>query len=178
MALGKLLLLVILASVASVSPVVAEGPVTGGGDPGEPPFPGLSDNELIVFGPDDARYTVTVFTDVNCPYSRQLHQEIDNYLLYDIRIRYAAFPNIDDARERMRAVWCSENRQDALTRAKRGETVKAGPCPDPVDRHHALALELGLNATPAIITAGGRIYYGFVSADRLAERLEEEAWLY
>lgn len=136
---------------------------------------GLDEDELIVFEPDDAEYTVTVFTDVNCPYCRELHRNIDDYLVWDIRIRYAAFPVIGNAFEQMEAVWCSDDRQDAMTRAKRGETVKAEACPNPVADHLAIAREHRFLGTPTIITPRGQIKYGFVSAADLLDMLEAEA---
>ncbi|WP_041444250.1 DsbC family protein [Thioalkalivibrio sp. K90mix] len=136
---------------------------------------GLDEDELIVFEPDDAQYTVTVFTDVNCPYCREFHQQIDDYLLWDIRIRYAAFPVIGNAFEQMEAVWCSDDRQDAITRAKLGETIKAEDCPNPVADHLAIAREQRFRGTPTIITPQGRIRYGLASAAELVDMLEAEA---
>lgn len=136
---------------------------------------GLDEDELIVFEPDDVQYTVTVFTDVNCPYCREFHQQIDDYLLWDIRIRYAAFPVIGNAFEQMEAVWCSDDRQDAITRAKLGETIKAEDCPNPVADHLAIAREERFRGTPTIITPQGRIRYGLVSAAELVDMLEAEA---
>ena len=34
---------------------------------------------MLVFGPKDPKYTVTVFTDVDCAYCRQLHSQIAEY---------------------------------------------------------------------------------------------------
>ena len=137
---------------------------------------GLDEDELIVFEPEAPRYTVTVFTDVNCPYCREFHQQIDDYLLWDIRIRYAAFPVIGNAFEQMEAVWCSDDRQDAITRAKLGGTeVKAEGCPNPVADHLAIAREHRFLGTPTIITPEGRIRYGLVPAAELADMLEAEA---
>ena len=34
------------------------------------------ESEMLVFGPQDPKYTVTVFTDVDCPYCRKLHGPI------------------------------------------------------------------------------------------------------
>jgi thiol:disulfide interchange protein DsbC len=133
----------------------------------------LPEEELIIYAPDEPRYTITVFTDVNCPFCREMHLHIEDYLMWDIAIRYAAFPVIGDAQEKMEAVWCSDDRKEALTRAKRGETVEATACDHPVARHLALAQELGFRGTPAIVTPQGNVLYGRVAAPELADTLEE-----
>src|SRR5262249_47042442 len=49
-------------------------------------------NEMLVFGPKDSKYTVTVFTDVDCPYCRKLHSQMAQYNRLGIRVRYLLYP--------------------------------------------------------------------------------------
>ncbi|MFX8813094.1 disulfide isomerase DsbC N-terminal domain-containing protein, partial [Acinetobacter baumannii] len=35
----------------------------------------IPESEMVVFGPRDPKYTITVFTDVDCAYCRQLHSQ-------------------------------------------------------------------------------------------------------
>ncbi|QKT03687.1 DsbC family protein [Ectothiorhodospiraceae bacterium 2226] len=136
----------------------------------------LPEEEFIVYGPSDAKHTVTVFTDVNCPYCRQMHNEIEDYHLFDIRIRYAAFPSVHpDSLPQMEAVWCSEDPHRALDEAKAGRPVAAEPCDNPVADHLVLAQEMGFFGTPAIVTPKGEVRFGYVSAPDLADLLEQEA---
>ena len=91
----------------------------------------LSESEMIVFSPKDPKYTITVFTDVDCGFCRKLHSEIGDLNRMGVRVRYAFYPREGPGSESWKmaeAVWCSANRQDALTRAKRGETIKAKDC--------------------------------------------------
>ncbi|MDD3519137.1 MAG: DsbC family protein [Chromatiales bacterium] len=134
----------------------------------------LPDDELIVYSPTEPRYTVTIFTDVNCPYCRSIHRHIDDYLMWDIRVRYAAFPNIGNAYPQMNAVWCSDDRHDALSRAKRDEIISAPACDNPVRRQLELARELRLIGTPAIVTPAGNVLYGRIAPPELFEALERE----
>jgi thiol:disulfide interchange protein DsbC len=135
----------------------------------------IPESDLIIYRPDEPRYSVTVFTDVNCPFCRRVHTQLDDYLLFDIEIRYAAFPNIDNALEQMHAVWCSEDRKAAVSRAKRGEIIEAPGCESrAVDEQLDIALKNRFLGTPAIVTPKGRVLYGHVSAERLAEELEKE----
>ena len=135
----------------------------------------IPESDLIIFRPDAPRYAVTVFTDVNCPFCRRLHTQMDDYMLFDVEIRYAAFPNIDNALEQMHAVWCSEDRKDAITRAKRGEIIDASGCESKaVETQMDLALKHRFIGTPAIVTPKGRVLYGHVAAEELVDALERE----
>src|SRR4029077_1109671 len=46
------------------------------------------EDDMLIFGPKDPKYTVTVFTDVDCPYCRKLHSQIGAYNRLGIRVRY------------------------------------------------------------------------------------------
>lgn len=37
------------------------------------------------------RHTITVFTDIDCPYCSKLHPEMDRYLRAGIKVRYLAY---------------------------------------------------------------------------------------
>src|ERR1700730_13797844 len=40
---------------------------------------GVRESDMVIFGPRDPKYTVTVFTDVDCAYCRKLHSEMAEY---------------------------------------------------------------------------------------------------
>jgi len=52
----------------------------------------VPESEMVIFGPKEAKYTVTVFTDVDCGYCRKLHGEIAEYNRLGVRVRYLAYP--------------------------------------------------------------------------------------
>jgi len=39
----------------------------------------VPESDMVIFGPRDPKYTVTVFTDVDCAYCRKLHSEMAEY---------------------------------------------------------------------------------------------------
>ena len=137
----------------------------------------LADADTIIFGPKSARYTVTVFTDIDCPYCRRMHSEIAEYNRLGVRIRYAFYPRSgpgSDSWKKAEAVWCAPNRQDALTRAKAGAAVPPRACPDaPVAKTWELGRELGIRGTPGMFTDRGDYLSGYLSPQRLLERLRE-----
>ena len=137
----------------------------------------VSDDEAIIFSPKAPRYTVTVFTDVDCAYCRKLHSQIAEYNRLGVRVRYVFYPRSGPGTESWRkaeAVWCSANRQDALTRAKQGADVGQKLCQNtPVSRTYELGRELGIRGTPGIFTDRGEYLPGYFPPDQLLERLKE-----
>ena len=137
---------------------------------------GVRDGDTIVFTPKGYQYTVNVFTDIDCGYCRTLHAEIAELNRLGVRVRYLLYPRGGPGSEswaKAEAVWCSADRNDALTRAKRGETVKAPRCDTPVARQYELGRDLGIRGTPGIITEKGDYIPGYLPAPRLVERLRQ-----
>jgi thiol:disulfide interchange protein DsbC len=136
----------------------------------------VGDAKMIVFSPRQVKHTISVFTDVDCGYCRKLHREMDQYLAKGIRVRYMFFPRSGPKTEswtKAEQVWCTKNRNDALTRSKRGEVLAAKACnPNPVQQHYSLGIGLGIQGTPAIITDTGDLLPGYVPADEMADYLD------
>jgi thiol:disulfide interchange protein DsbC len=138
----------------------------------------LSDDDAIIFTPKQPKYTLTVFTDVDCAYCRRLHADIAEYVRLGIRVRYMFYPRSGpgtDSWRKAEAVWCSANRQEALTRAKQGAEVpaaKAG-CNTPVARTYAIGQELGMRGTPGIFTEHGEYVAGYLPAAQMVEKLKQ-----
>jgi thiol:disulfide interchange protein DsbC len=139
----------------------------------------VSDADAIVFSPQGpVRHTLTVFTDVDCPYCRRMHSEMAELNRLGIRVRYLMFPRSGpdtDSWHKAEAVWCSADRRDALTRAKKGEAVKAPACKAPIAEQYALGREMGIRGTPAIITETGEYVDHYVPAAQLSEYLSKPA---
>ena len=137
----------------------------------------LGVDKMIVFKPKTSKYTVTVFTDIDCGYCRKLHSEIDTYLAEGITIQYIFFPRSGkdtDSYKKAISVWCADDRKAALTAAKKNEAVKPKTCDNPVDEHMKLAGEFEINGTPTIVSEKGTVYPGYLPAKQLAEMLKGE----
>ena len=52
----------------------------------------LNESEFIIFKPETSKHSIFVFTDVDCGYCRQFHNQIDDYLALGIQVNYLAFP--------------------------------------------------------------------------------------
>jgi thiol:disulfide interchange protein DsbC len=129
-----------------------------------------------VFAPRETKHTVTVFTDVDCTYCRKLHAEMKQYNDLGIRVRYLFYPRSGPDSEswtKAEQVWCSANRNEALTRAKRGDSLTAKACANnPVARDYELGQDVGLRGTPAIILPSGELLGGYVPPAMLIKRLQ------
>ncbi|MDO9214510.1 MAG: DsbC family protein [Methylococcales bacterium] len=137
----------------------------------------LGVDKMIVFKPKTSKYTVTIFTDIDCGYCRKLHSEIDTYLAEGITIQYIFFPRAGkdtDSYKKAVSVWCADDRKAALTAAKKNEAVKPKTCDNPVDEHMKLAGEFEINGTPTIVSEKGTVYPGYLPAKQLAEMLKTE----
>ena len=132
---------------------------------------------MIVFKPKITKYTVTIFTDIDCGYCRKLHSEIDQYLAQGITIQYLFFPRAgkgSDSYNKAVSVWCAEDRNAALTAAKKDQKLPEKTCDNPIDEHMQLAAEFDVKGTPMIISEHGNVYPGYLPAKQLVEALENE----
>ncbi len=133
-------------------------------------------DDMVVFGPADAKYTVDVFTDIDCPYCVRLHNQMAEYNRLGIRIRYLAFPRAGPASlsfDKWVAVWCAEDQQSAMGDAKNGRRLPAKKCDSPVGEQFALGRAVGVRGTPSLIFENGRLIPGYVPPGELLEMLEE-----
>jgi thiol:disulfide interchange protein DsbC len=137
----------------------------------------LGVNKMIVFKPKISKYTVSIFTDIDCGYCRKLHSELDQYMVEGITIQYLFYPRAgkgSDSYHKAISVWCADDRKAALTAAKKGEIPAVKTCDNPIDEHMKLADEFEVKGTPMIITEKGNIYPGYLPAKQLVEALEDE----
>ncbi len=137
----------------------------------------MDQSSMIVFGPQQSEYTVTVFTDVDCPYCAKLHGQMASYNDLGIRVRYMAFPRAgipSSSYDKTVSVWCSNDPHKAIGDAKFGRPVPPKKCDNPVASHFALGRELGVNGTPSIFLESGEMIPGYVPPKELARILRED----
>jgi len=136
----------------------------------------VKESEMIIFEPENPKHTITVFTDIDCGYCRKLHQEMDQMQALGIRVRYMFYPRMGPGSEgwaKAEAVWCSDDRQQALTDAKLGKKIDAPSCgATPVAAEYEMGNRIGVRGTPAIMTEDGSLLPGYVPAAELAAYLE------
>ena len=133
------------------------------------------DDQMIVFSPDEKRFSVSIFTDVDCTFCRRLHSQMDQYLAEGIEIRYLLYPRngpTSPSWSTAEQVWCAEDRNAALTLAKLGQKFESRECdPSVVSKHYAMGQDVGLRGTPAIVLEDGTLVSGYLPPAKLAEAL-------
>jgi len=116
---------------------------------------------------------LAVFSDPDCPYCQKLESDLRD--LSNVTIYTFLMPLVSlhpAAHTKAVSVWCAKDRIVAWHATMlRGESIPQADCPHPVDRNVALGERLGINGTPTLIAADGRMLPGAASKDQI------EAWL-
>lgn len=132
----------------------------------------LKDAIKIVRG--DGSRKLAIFSDPDCPYCKQLENNIAN--LTNVTIYLYLFP-IDQLHPQAKAksvgVWCATDQVKAWDGLMRRNEVPTGQCENPVDRNIALAETMGINGTPTVILPDGSIIPGAPSSAKLEQMLKQ-----
>ena len=134
----------------------------------------IGEKNMVVVGPANAKRSITVFTDVDCPYCARLHAEVPKLNKDGVKVRYLLYPRAGKGSETYKksvAVWCAADRIKAIGIAKAGGKLEMKTCANPVDEHLKLGAEVGVEGTPTMIFDDGRIVPGFAPADKLLAAL-------
>ena len=134
----------------------------------------LGVDNMLVYTPKKVKNTITVITDIDCPYCRRLHNEVPDYMENDVQVRYIFMPlkGSSDMKKTI-SVWCSDDQQRALDIAKAGGDVEEKTCENPIKEHLNLARELGVRGTPAIVLEDGQLLPGYVPYKKLLAELRK-----
>lgn len=133
----------------------------------------LPQKDKIIFSPKDPKYTVTVFTDVDCGYCRKFQNDVEELNKKGVAVQYLAFPRNGPNTptfENMVKVWCSKDKAKAMSDAKQGKPIEGEVCEDnPILKELQLGVQLGISGTPTIVLENGTVLPGYVPPDKLLE---------
>jgi thiol:disulfide interchange protein DsbC len=129
---------------------------------------------MVIYSPEKVEDTITVITDIDCPYCRRLHEEIPDYMKNNVEVRYIFMPlkGANDMKKTI-SVWCSDDKQLALDIAKAGGELDEKSCDNPIKKHLKTARDLNIQGTPAIILEDGQLLPGYVPYDKLVAELRK-----
>lgn len=138
----------------------------------------LKDEDLVVYPAKEEKGEVLVFTDTSCGYCRKFHTEISQMNELGITVKYVAWPRYglqSPAGQTMVNVWCSNDREAAMSKAKSNEQVAApagkvceqNTIQDQINLGH----QIGVRGTPAVFSLDGRQLGGYMKAGQLAQQL-------
>ncbi len=114
------------------------------------------------------------FTDPNCGYCKKLEHELQN--VTDVTLYLFLYPIFDGSAEKVRAIWCSDDKAKAWDNLMlNGVQPAPGKCDTPSDKVLALGKKLKVNGTPALIFANGQVNPGYMPAADLEKALDDNA---
>ncbi|MEH6595883.1 MAG: bifunctional protein-disulfide isomerase/oxidoreductase DsbC [Colwellia polaris] len=140
----------------------------------------FTDN-MIVYPAKNEKHVVTVFTDITCGYCRKMHEQMSAYNDKGITVRYLAYPragvkdrngSYSQGFKDLRSIWCHEDAETALTKAKSGSSVAARICEAPIEEEFNFGRQVGVTGTPAIMLKNGMMVPGYQDPDKLFTLLE------
>jgi len=137
---------------------------------------GITSAQTIVFAPSHAKYTVTVFTDLDCGYCRKLHAQIADFNRAGIAVDYVFWPRsglVGHSYDKAVSVWCAADRRKAFTDAKQGLSIPKATCANPVAQDYNLGLTVGVDGTPAIFASDGTQMGGYLTPADLKAKLDQ-----
>ncbi|WP_151676424.1 DsbC family protein, partial [Acinetobacter soli] len=116
---------------------------------------------------------IAVFSDPNCPYCKQLENQLDQ--LKNVTIYTFIYPIRSQSVQPSKQVWCEANRAYAWNNLIRKgivpQTLTA--CANPIDRNLKLGQTLGIKGTPTLIFSNGFKAAGVVSAEQFESLWKE-----
>jgi len=118
---------------------------------------------------------LAVFSDPDCPYCKRLEAELDK--LDNVTLYIFPYPLEGlhpEAVDKAAAVWCASDRARAWADLMRtGKIPARRNCENPIQRNIQMAQRLGINGTPTMLSADGRMLSGAVPSDRIEQWLAE-----
>lgn len=133
----------------------------------------------ISFAPQSKpKYTITVFTDIDCGYCRKMHSHIAEYNERGIQVDYLFFPRSGPGTPsfaKAESVWCAADRKSAFTAAKAGSDPAPLKCDNPIAEEFKLGMEVGVDGTPTVFAPDGSKIGGYLTPDQLQAQLERVA---
>ncbi|PTR22434.1 thiol:disulfide interchange protein DsbC [Luteibacter sp. OK325] len=144
----------------------------------------VPESQRLVYSPANPKHKITVFTDVDCGFCRQLHAHINEFNKQGIAVEYVFWPregvkttagNDTPSYTKAVSVWCAADRKSAFDSAMSGAAVKAASCANPVKDEFELGERLGVNGTPTIVNENGDVIGGYLTPEQMLKALSAPA---
>jgi thiol:disulfide interchange protein DsbC len=135
----------------------------------------IPDQQKIVFPAEgEVKGKIAVFTDIDCGYCRKLHKEVPALNKMGVEVSYLAYPRAglnSDSYKKYVSAFCAEDKLNAMTKAKNGQSIEPKVCANHVAEQYDLGRQIGISGTPAIILDSGELIPGYVSSGKIAKAL-------
>lgn len=118
--------------------------------------------------------SITVFSDIDCPYCKKLHKEIPALNEAGIEVRYTGYPRAgvgSPSYKKAVSAWCAKDPAKAMDDAMMGMPLDPKDCKNDVIEHMQAAQAIGVNGTPNIIFENGQMIPGYAPARELIPKI-------
>lgn len=132
--------------------------------------------DAVILGARNAKKKAIVFTDPDCPYCRNLHEEMKKAIQKrkDIAFHLILYPlpSHKDAYKKAQAVLCDKS-LDLLDDAFTGKTMPEPKCTnEALERSLNAGKEAGIRGTPTLVREDGVMTSGALPADKLIDWID------
>lgn len=139
-------------------------------------FDALPFEDAVKIVKGDGTRKVAVFEDPDCPFCKQVEAnlaQLNNYTLYVFL--YPIEQLHSDAVNKSKKVWCAKDRSKAWLdlMLKNQAPQNKGDCANPIARNIALAGQLRIGGTPAVIFEDGRLIPGAIPKEQIEKYMTE-----
>lgn len=134
----------------------------------------IDEGDYILYEAEQEKSSVVVFTDPSCPYCQRFHSEVEQLNEAGITVKYLPFGRGGPGSESfavLDSIWCSEDRQGALTDAKQGESLPTANCEGVAQKYFDVGESLNIQGTPYIFMEDGSVIRGYLPAESLIQAL-------
>jgi len=138
----------------------------------------VADEDKIIFEAKDEKYTINVFTDVDCPFCKKLHAQMPEMNDLGITVKYLAMPIAllhPTAQGKMENIWCAADRVKAMNDYKIKDIVPdSKKCKNPVRQQLELSGQLDIKGTPAIFLSDGTQLPGYMPSQKILQKIQQK----
>ena len=133
----------------------------------------LPDSKFFVYGKENNKEKyINVVTDIDCPYCRKFHDDINFYIENGIKVRYLVFAIKTSSKKRVISAWCADDKNDAFTLLKKEQKIEINNCTNPIEEHQNIISSIGVSSTPSIFLPDGKLIQGYMSPEEVIKMIE------
>ena len=137
-------------------------------------------SQLLSYQAENEHHVITVFTDIDCPFCRKLHQNIPELNSRGVTVDYVMIPRGTKgtgAFNKTAQLLCAKNANRAMDQAMHTGNAngkkQTTACDSKLNQQIQLARTFGFSSTPTILLENGKALAGLITPDELMNELAE-----